>query len=162
VLFRSIYSEAGHGTTVKLYLPRGGKASVPEAAKTSDDTPRGRGEAILIIEDDRDVRTVAVKMLEDLGYKVIDVAAAAEARAILADGVKVDLVLSDVVLPGGASGPVFAEEALTRYPHLKVIFISGYPAEAAMRNGFLGSDKVLLSKPFHRQELAKALREAFD
>jgi len=157
-----IYSELGHGTTVKLYLPRGQEAIVPDTDVAGDDTPQGRGEAILVIEDDRDVRAVAVKMLEDLDYKVIDVAAAEEAWTVLADGVTVDLVLSDVVLPGGTSGPAFAEEALRRYPRLKVIFISGYPAEAALRNGFLGSGKVLLSKPFRREELAKALREAFD
>jgi PAS domain S-box-containing protein len=157
-----IYSEEGHGTTVKLYLPRAGQASKPEEAPASEKVPRGQGEVILVIEDDPDVRNLAVQMLEGLGYRVIDVPDAASAHKVLADGTEVDLVLSDVVLPGGISGPEFAEEARTTYPDLKIIFMSGYPAEAAKRKGFLGSDKVLLNKPFQRLRLAKVLREALD
>jgi CheY-like chemotaxis protein len=117
---------------------------------------------VLVIEDDPDVRDLAAQMLKGLGYRVIEVPDAAKARKLLAERTQVDLVLSDVVLPGGLSGPEFAEKARTTHPDLKVIFMSGYPAEAAKRNGFLGSGKVLLAKPFQRQQLAKALREALD
>jgi PAS domain S-box-containing protein len=158
----SIYSNKGQGTTVKLYLPRAGEAPQSEKAHQDADVPRGRGEVVLVIEDDPDVRDFAVQMLKGLGYRVIEVPDAAKARKLLAEGTQVDLVLSDVVLPGGLSGPEFAEEARTTHPDLKVIFMSGYLAEAAKRNGFLGSDKVLLAKPFQRQQLAKALREALD
>ena len=121
--------------------------------------PRGRGEAILVIEDDPDVRKLAVMMLENLGYRAIEVADAASAHKVLAAGPPVDLVLSDVVLPGGASGPEFADNARETHPDLKIIFMSGYPAEAAMCNGFLGSDDVLLNKPFEQRQLAKVLRD---
>ena len=82
-------------------------------------------------------------------------AALARAREITPD-----IVLADVVLPGDMSGPEFAEEAARRYPSLKVVFVSGYPAEAATRNGFLGAGKQLLNKPYQRRQLAQALRAA--
>jgi PAS domain S-box-containing protein len=155
----NIYSEVGRGTTVKLYLPRAAGALKAAAAGASDETPRGRGEMVLVIEDDEEVRALAVRMLEDLGYRVVDVPQTAAALEVLAGGEQVDLVLSDVVLPGGTSGPEFAEQVRTRYPELKFVFMSGYPAEAAKRNGFLGSGNVLLNKPFRKQQLADALRE---
>ncbi len=158
----TIYSEEGRGTTVKLYLPRAEAAARCEEASHDQGVPQGRDEVILVIEDDRDVRALAVRMLEDLDYRVIDVPDAVAAHEALADGNPVDLVLSDVVLPGGTSGPEFAEQARTTYPDLKIIFISGYPAEAAKRNGFLGPGNVLLNKPFQRLQLAKALRDALD
>jgi PAS domain S-box-containing protein len=158
----TIYSEQGRGTAVKLYLPRAEAAARREDARRSEDVPRGRGETILVVEDDSDVRALAVAMLEGLDYRTIDVGDAAAAREALADGQAVDLVLSDVVLPGGISGPEFAEQACTTHPDLKIIFMSGYPAEAARRNGVLGSDKVLLNKPFQRRQIARALREALD
>ena len=158
----TIYSEEGRGTTVKLYLPRTGKAPDSGKADQDADTPRGQDEVILVIEDDPDVRDLSVQMLEGLGYRVINAPHAARARELLANGTHVDLVLSDVVLPGGTSGPEFAEEARTLRPDLMVIFMSGYPAEAATRNGLLGPDTVLLNKPFHRRQLATALRTALD
>ena len=156
----SIYSEEGNGTTVKLYLPKAADTSAVAGAEVSAAIPRGRGETLLVIEDDPDVRGLAVRILTDLNYRLIDVADAAAAHAVLETGQPVQLVLSDVVLPGGTNGPEFAEEARARDPDLKVIFMSGYPAEAARRNGFLGSDKVLLNKPFQRRQLAMAVRDA--
>ena len=156
----SIYSEEGRGTTVKLYLPRATEAKQRKVVKAGADIPPGDGEVILVIEDDPDVRDLAVHLLERLAYRVISVADAAAAHAVLAAGQRVDLVLSDVVLPGGVSGPQFAEAARRTYPDLKIIFMSGYPAEAATRNGLLGPGQVLLSKPFQRHQLARALRDA--
>lgn len=162
----SIYSEEDRGTTVRLYLPRAGadRATANRDDENSDENgvPRGKNELILVIEDDPDVRILAVAMLKGLGYRVIDVPDAAAAQMILRRDGNVDLVLSDVVLPGGTSGPDFANLARTLDPDLKVIFMSGYPAEAAKRNGFLGSDKVLLNKPFQRRQLAKSIRDALD
>ena len=156
----SIYSENGDGTTVKIYLPRAERVAEQEDKDPRRDMPQGDGETILLIEDDPDVRDLAVRMLEALGYRTVAVGDAAAAEKTLSDGQAVDLVLSDVVLPGGTSGPEFAEQARTTHPDLKIIFMSGYPAESTKRNGILGSDKVLLNKPFQRQQLAKALREA--
>ncbi len=158
----TIYSEEGQGTAVKLYLPRAEGAVQGEDTSPAREVPRGRGEAILVVEDDPDVRALAVRMLQDLEYRVTDVPDAATAHAALAGRTPVDLVLSDVVLPGGTSGPEFAEQARETYPNLKIIFMSGYPAEAATRNGFLGSGQVLLNKPFQTRDLAKALRDALD
>ena len=158
----NIYSEEGKGTTVKLYLPRAGDAAQTENRNQDAEIPRGKGEMILVIEDDQEVRALTVRMLQSLGYRVIDVADAASARAVLAEKKSVDLILSDVVLPGGVSGPEFAEQVWMDFPDLRIIFMSGYPAEAARRNGFFTSGQVLLNKPFHKRQLAVALREAMD
>ena len=99
-----IYSEEGQGTTVKLYLPRAAGTPVVARARAEAGLPRGRGETVLVIEDDPDVRELAVAMLDGLGYRTLDAPLAASARESL-EREKVDLVLSDVVLPGGVSGP---------------------------------------------------------
>ncbi len=158
----AIYSEQETGTTVKLYLPRAKEGTKCDAAVSNGESPKGRGEAVLVIEDNEDLRALAVTMLEGLGYKATAVADATEAHKALATGGKVDLVLSDVVLPGGTSGPAFVEEARARDPRLKAIFMSGYPAEAAKRSGLFDSNYVLLNKPFRRYQLATALRNALD
>ncbi len=155
----SIYSEVGQGTTVHIYLPR--ERNV--IAQDSDDAPTtvmGTGQIVLVIEDDADVRAMAVAMLERLDYRTLDAADAATARDILASGTEVDIVLSDVVLPGGMSGPEFADEVRARFPSLPVVFMSGYPDEASRRNGFVDSENILLNKPFQRAELAEALDQA--
>ena len=154
----SIYSEEGKGTTVKLYLPRDAGVARPMEKVDGAEVPRGRGEVVLVIEDDAEVRAATVKTLEGLGYQPIDVGDAAGARDVLDRGDKIDLVLSDVVLPGDLSGPEFAAEIRERRPRLAIVFMSGYPAAA--RNGFLDSDRVLLNKPFRRRQLAEALGEA--
>ncbi len=155
-----IYSEEGKGTTVKLYLPCAEENAALEKSEPSSDLPKGGGETILVIEDDENVREMACGMLERLGYQVTAAVDAADARPKLAQEDDFDLVLSDVVLPGGVSGPEFADEVRRDYPNLPIIFMSGYPAEAAMRNGFVGSDRVLLNKPFNMAQLAQALNAA--
>ncbi len=157
----TISSEEGRGTTVKLYLPRAAaaaKSTVAEQAK--DGAPLGHGEVVLVIEDDGEVRALTVAMLRKLGYRAIEACDATEARAVLAREQAVDLVLSDVVLPGGTSGPAFAEGLRRSHPDIGVIFMSGYPAEAAAGLGISGPDRGLLNKPFQMQQLATALRDA--
>jgi CheY-like chemotaxis protein len=156
----SLDSELGRGTTVRLYLPRTEDAATGEVAPAGDEVPRGAGETVLLIEDDEDVRTLTVEMLERLGYRVIDVADAADGRTVLDGGEPVDLILSDVVLPGGLSGARFAQEVRARDPGLPIILVSGYAAEAAQADDFSASDWVLLNKPFKTGLLAKALRKA--
>jgi PAS domain S-box-containing protein len=159
----SLYSEPGKGTTVKVYLPRAAHAPERPEKDGTEAVPRGQGETILVIEDNEEVRGLAVRMIERLGYRVRDVPEAASALSLLEqEGDSIDLVLSDVVLPGGMSGPKFADAAREFRPDLKVIFMSGYPAEASHRNGLLAPDKVLLNKPFEKRQLARALREALD
>ena len=157
----TIYSEKGHGTTVKLYLPRAAQALRLRKKAPYGQAPSGRGELVLVVEDDSDVRTLAVRMLEGLGYRVVDAVEAESARAVLGHE-QVDLVLCDVVLPRGVSGLEFAETVQRHDPDIKIIFMSGYAAEATKGSGALGSGRVLLNKPFHRRELAKVLREALD
>jgi CheY-like chemotaxis protein len=115
---------------------------------------------VLLLEDAQDVRELAVVLLEDPGYRVL---AAAEAGALLAENPVVALLLTDVVLPGGRSGPDFAETARRHNPALKVLFMSGYPTEALMQRGDrFAQNTPLLIKPFRKAILAKALREALD
>ena len=159
----SLYSEPGKGTTVKVYLPRTAQEPTRLEIEGVEDVPRGQGETILVIEDNEDVRGLAVRMIERLGYRIRDVPEAASALSLLErEGDSIDLVLSDVVLPGGMSGPEFADLAREFRPDLKVIFMSGYPAEASHRHGFLVQDKVLLNKPFEKHQLARILCEALD
>lgn len=156
----TIYSEKGKGTTVKLYLPRArSEVDMPKSTVT-EAVPRGQGETILLIEDDFEVRDLAELMLKNLGYTVVSSKDADAARQCIGAHPEITLVLSDVVLPGGISGPEISEEHAVAHPKLKFIFMSGYPAEAAKRNGFLGSDKVLLNKPFRIAQLAKAVHDA--
>jgi len=158
----SLYSEEGCGTTVRVYLPRADQGVRQGKAAAEAPLPRGAGEVILVIEDDEDVRALVVKQIEDLGFRTIEAGDARTAHRILSDGTAIDLVLSDVVLPGGTSGPEFANTARTLWPDLDFIFMSGYPKEAIDRNGFLGSGSVLLSKPFQKRQLAEALRDALN
>jgi CheY-like chemotaxis protein len=157
-----IHSEEGAGTTVKLYLPRA-KIDVSKQPKPqAEAVPRGRGETILVIEDDPEVRNLAEMMLGNLGYKVVSAADASIARQTVESSHEISLILSDVILPGGTSGPEFADELRTSHPEMKVLFMSGYPAEAAKRNGFFGPDNGLLNKPFRIAQLAKAVKAALD
>ena len=151
----------GLSTTIQLYLPRSDRASEPDGPDAEGESPRGRGEAVLVIEDDEHGRDLTVVMQEQLGYGAIGVAEAAGASAALKRH-DVDMVVSDVVLPGGTSGPRFAEQIRPLYPDLPFVFISGYPAKTAIHRGFLSSHQVLLNKPFERHQLAQALRRALD
>jgi signal transduction histidine kinase len=156
----TINSAVGQGTTVKLYLPRWEGTAVRVEKAATDEVPRGRGEVVLVVEDDPDVRELAVKMLDGLGYSVIEAPTANTARTALDGAGGIDLVLSDVVLPAGTSGPAFVREARTRYPGLKAVFMSGHMGGVAKRNGLPGP--VVLNKPFQRREIAEALRAALD
>ena len=157
----SIYSEEGRGSTVTIYLPRT-RTGVPETRNTRPTPPKRGGPCVLAIEDNADVQRMVVAMLRSLGYGVISARDTAAARAILQDEQHVDLVLSDVVLPGGMSGPEFADEIRGARPDLPVVFMSGYSAEAAERNGFVDANAVFLNKPFQRDQLARALQEALE
>lgn len=156
----AIHSEPGKGTTVRLYLPRGAlTAEREDIVRQHDDIPQGNGETILVVEDDPDVCKLAVGMLHSLGYRTIATSYAVEAKAVLTAERPVDLLLVDVILPGGVSGPAFVRNALADNPKLKVVFMSGYPADSGRRNGLLHSDQVLLNKPFERDLLARTLRD---
>ncbi len=154
----TIETAPGAGTTVTLHLPRAAPAREPAAIQKEAGNLRGRGETILVVEDEPEVRRITVTMLCDLGYKVLEAGEAESARALLEQGAEIDLLLSDVVLPGRQSGPAFARLARQSRPGLKVVFMSGYPAETADRHALVDEGEVLLGKPFQKQRLAAALR----
>ena len=156
-----LYSEPGHGTTVRLYLPRAeaGSGSLPAMAAAV--TGGGR-ERILVVEDDADVRTLAVSVLRGLGYDVLEAGDGPAALVLLRGGAAVDLLFTDLVMPGGLNGAELAEAARALRPRLKTLYTSGYTEAAAVRNGQVGRDGELLSKPYRRQELAESVRQALD
>jgi signal transduction histidine kinase/CheY-like chemotaxis protein len=153
-----IYSEPGHGTAVKLYLPRAGGLPV------ADEPPRDRiampraSETILVVEDDDMVRSYVERELNGLGYRVILARDGFAALEILRQSGEIDLLFTDVVMPGGIFGPKLAEDASRLRPGLKVLYTSGYTENAVIHHGRLDPGITLLNKPFRRQDLAEMLR----
>ncbi|MDJ0824064.1 MAG: PAS domain S-box protein [Rhodobacter sp.] len=149
------------GTTVQLFLPRYLDAETPvDLAHSPNGPAKGRGERILVVEDDGDLRDAVVKMLRTLNYDVLTAATAAQAREVVKSVPDIDLLLSDVVLPGGVSGPALAEELKATQPEMPIVFMSGYTREA-FRNGDTPIPSApILQKPFRKAQLSKAVREA--
>jgi PAS domain S-box-containing protein len=156
----AVYSEPGRGTTFKLYLPRLSATSV--AAEPALGTRPGGHERILLVEDDGDVRALASAFLEQMGYQVVDVPNAAQALALLARDPAFDLLFSDVVLPGGMNGPQLAQQAMRAVPGLRALLASGYPRDALSGLDDDLGRVGLLTKPYSRDDLARAVRRAFD
>ncbi|MEI7607037.1 MAG: response regulator [Rhodospirillaceae bacterium] len=152
-----IYSEPGHGTTVKLYLPRTQQA---EAARRQEEerAERGAGETVLVAEDDETVRASVVTQLAELGYRVQAAASGEAALAILSRGEPVDLLFTDVVMPGALNGRALAERARAIVPGLPVLYTSGYTENAIIHHGRLDEGVTLLSKPYRLSQLARAVR----
>ncbi|WP_162914729.1 PAS domain S-box protein [Desertibaculum subflavum] len=159
----AIYSELGHGTSVKIYLPRAiGAEGGTESAGEADGPAPSRGESILLVEDERLLRDFVESQLRDLGYSVVTAADGKRALEILAGETKFDLLFTDVVMPGGISGREVAERAQAMRPDIRVLFSSAYTRESIAQHGRLGSDVHLLSKPYRVQEMAAKLREVLD
>ena len=157
----TIESAPGRGTELKMFLPRAETASVSaEAAGQDNRLKQGRGEVILVLEDEPEVRDLAVSILEGLGYRVLEAADANAALQVLeAEAGNVDLLLSDVVLSGGMSGPELAAKAKKLYPELKPVFMSGYSADFYDDDKILKFGNVLLHKPFSRADLARIIHD---
>jgi len=159
-----IYSELGHGTSIKLYLPR---AAEPEGAMPTS-SPEGpprlshRGRRILVVEDDEAVRRYAVEMLGELGYTVRSASDSEAARRIIAEEPSFDLLFTDVGLPGPCNGRQLAAEARHRHPGLKVLFTTGYTRNAIVHNGILDRDVDLIGKPFTYEALAATVARVLD
>ncbi|MFZ6757033.1 PAS domain S-box protein [Undibacterium sp. Ji50W] len=153
----NIYSELGYGTTIKLYLPRSTEQEGRLAIQTAEKIVGGT-ETILVAEDDEQVRTTAIEILSDLGYKVLHAGDAESALAIIGTGVKIDLLFTDVVMPGALRSPELAHQARERLPDLAVLFTSGYTQNAIVHGGRLDAGVELLSKPYSREALARKVR----
>jgi PAS domain S-box-containing protein len=158
-----IYSEVGHGTTFKIYLPRVYEA-VDAPSQSADDAfvPRG-SETVLLVEDEPLVRELVSHALHAQGYTVLDASNGAEALRVVQayDGAPIDLLITDVVMPG-MGGKALAEQVTSMYPGSKVLFISGYATDAITHHGRLDPGTHFLSKPFTRTALARKVREVLD
>jgi len=154
----SIYSEPGIGTTVKLHLPRyRGEADSDDDQPRASATPRGSGERVLLVEDDPQVRVLVRTVLEELGYRAAEAVDAQAALAILETEASINLLITDVGLPG-MNGRQLAEVARSQRPDLPVLFMTGYAAGAAERSAFLDSGMRMISKPFALDVLATTLQ----
>lgn len=157
-----VYSEPGIGTTFRLFLPR--MAEDVPAVEESCATPllHGRGESVLVVEDNAALRRVVTRQLGELGYRVLAAENAAAGLELL-DRQSIDLLLTDIVMPGGINGRELARRARQRWPSIKIVFTSGF-SEARLNGdgGPLAACTPLLSKPYRKEDLASAAREALD
>jgi CheY-like chemotaxis protein len=155
----NVYSEVGIGTIFRLYLPRAaigveaGPAIVPAALL------HGSGETVLAVEDNASLRRVVVRQLTELGYRVLEAEDAQTALRVL-ESEPVDLLFTDIVMPGGTSGYEIAGRVLARWPRIKIVLTSGFPENRA--NGDHTRGLRLLSKPYRRDDLGRIIREALD
>jgi CheY-like chemotaxis protein len=160
----TIYSEPGHGTTIRMYLPRPAIAEeAPEAGapELSVEVLRGHGETVLLVEDEPRVRRMTAARLQDLGYRVLDAANGPAALSLLDQNPDINLLFTDMVMPGGMNGTDLAEAARARRRGMKVLFTSGYAELDVVRRG-QATEAGWLKKPYSTLELARILREILD
>ena len=155
----NVYSEVGHGTTFRLYLPRDKTAA--EVIEVLQTTMHKGHETVLAVEDNESLRRVVVRQLNELGYRVLEAPDGAVALKIL-EREPVDLLFTDIMMPGGISGYELAKSALARWPSLKVLLTSGFPETKLNGNGNASVKMHLLTKPYRKDDLASALRKTLD
>ncbi|RKH93351.1 response regulator [Corallococcus sp. AB038B] len=152
-----IYSELGHGTSIKIYLPRTFQAAA-QPAEAGTGPVEGGTETILVVEDDAAVRATVVEVLTELGYRVLKAHDGQSALAVIQSGLPVDLLFTDVVMPGPVRSPELARLAKAHLPDIEVLFTSGYTENAIVHGGRLDPGVSLLSKPYRREDLARKIR----
>ncbi len=158
-----IYSEVGRGTTVKIYLPRRHGVTVEvEDFEPALAAARAEGETVLVVDDEPTVRMLVGDTLAELGYQAIEVADAPTALKLLESDIEIDLLITDVGLPGDMDGKQMVDKARVRRPKLKVLFITGYAENAAISNGHLEPGMHVLSKPFPMDKLAARIRSIIE
>jgi PAS domain S-box-containing protein len=158
----NVYSEVGVGTTFRLYLPRARGAAEERMPAPAESVLPGRGETVLLVEDNTALRRIAARQLIQLGYIIVEAENAHAAVAVLEATPGVALLFTDVVMPGEMDGIELARLALSRWPTLKVLLTSGFPGTSLNDDSDVARSSRLLSKPYRKEELARALREAFD
>ncbi|CAJ0894159.1 response regulator [Ralstonia flatus] len=160
----AIDSAVGRGTTVQLYFPRSTEAAPDDALDLRDTvvTPMGGRETILVVEDDTDVRLTAVDMLTQLGYRVLTAANGEAALELMNSGTPIDLLFTDVIMPGPIKGGELSIRAAQRVPPLPVLLVSGYTRDEILRDGRLPPGVTLLDKPYRRDDLARMVRNVLN
>ncbi|MCP3669592.1 MAG: response regulator [Gammaproteobacteria bacterium] len=158
-----VYSEPGIGTTIRCYLPRSvEKTAGKEIPLTKNiQLPHGQ-ETILVVDDEEDLIELAQQCLEDLGYTVVTAASGIQAMEVLAENPSIDLLFSDIVMPGGINGYELAEQAEASHPGIKVLLTSGYTGKAVAHNGQARFAANILSNPHTKTELAQGVRKMLD
>ena len=159
-----IYSEVGEGTTVCIYLPRHySEAADEDGAATVSALPRSeQGETVLVVDDEPTVRMLVTDILEDLGYTAIEAGDSVAGLKVLQSDVRIDLLVTDVGLPGGMNGRQMADAARVGRPDLKVLFITGYAENAAVGNGHLAPGMAVVTKPFPIETMAARIRSMIE
>lgn len=157
-----IDSAEGFGTTVRLFLPRAKSADEPMRQDSVPEPAPAGSETVLVVEDNEDVRALAAKFLEALGYRVLKAGDGAGALATLERHMEIDLLFTDVILPGEMNGPEIANAAHSIVPGIVVLYMSGYTESAVENEGRVLEGVELLSKPFSKAELARAVRKVLD
>jgi PAS domain S-box-containing protein len=158
-----IYSEVGQGATVKIYLPRRSGNLADRTENRASNVSRSIGlETILLVEDDEALRNYGIQVLEELGYRVLDADSGAAALAVLDGDQHIDLLLTDIVMPGGVNGRQLADQAARRRPGLKVLFMTGYAPNEIVNQGRLDAQAHLIGKPFSFEELSAKVRECLN
>jgi CheY-like chemotaxis protein len=147
---------------VKLYLPRSAIDRQGHDVGDSETAPTGGPEHILAVEDDPAVRKYVVGQLRGLGYRVSEAANGQDALQIISSQPDIDLLFTDIIMPGGMNGRQLANEALKLKPDLKVLFTAGYTDNAIVHHGRLDPDVLFLAKPYRRRDLASKIRQALD
>ena len=154
----NIYSELGHGTTVRIYLPRN-REEEDAVVELGTRPVRGGSETILLVEDDEDVRATTAEMLSELGYNVLSAKDADSALVIIESGAAIDLLFTDMVMPGILRAPELARSAQQTVPAIAVLFTTGYAENAALHRGQFGDGINLIAKPYSRDQLGRKLRQ---
>jgi len=154
-----IHSTLGQGTTVKILLPRAGGSQPEDEAATLTEVPRAEmGETVLVVDDEATIRMLVTEVLEELGYVPLEAADAAEGLKILQSKARIDLLITDVGLPGGMNGRQMADAARHLRPGLKVLFITGYAEQTVVSGGTLEAGMHVMSKPFPLDALAARIK----
>ncbi|MDU6730814.1 MAG: ATP-binding protein, partial [Bradyrhizobium sp.] len=157
-----IYSEPEHGTSVKLYLPQATADSDLLLSETSTAGMERGDETILIVEDDSLVREYVTAQIKRLGYTTLAASKGDEALAIIDSATRIDLLFTDIIMPGGMNGRQLAIEAVRRRPDLRVLYTSGYTENAIVHHGRLDAGVLLLTKPYQSADLARMIRTALN
>jgi CheY-like chemotaxis protein len=159
-----VYSELGHGTTMCLYIPRyhGAAPSSDPTAEDATGFEGGFGETVLVIDDEPTVRLLVTDLLQDAGYRMLEAGDGMAGLKLLQSDRRIDLLITDVGLPGGMNGRQVADAARVLRPELKVLFITGYAENAIIGNGHLEPGMQVITKPFAMEALANKVRDMID